>query len=195
MKKNQLGAVCGFLVCLLVSIPSANGALFNVDYNDFTGPHWTGVIDTASDKLSINTWTETAGFPDYWTPSSLPLVWDAIDSGGSIFDVPDDWNGSLGINWGFMSPVVLSAMSFNEGTSTINNMKPGWHIHEINGGIQGNVGQNKMGVWLRASNFVFASEAESVQITAAPAVPIPPALWLFGSGLLGLVGVAKRKKA
>ena len=27
------------------------------------------------------------------------------------------------------------------------------------------------------------------------AVPIPPALWLFGSGLLGLVGIARRKKA
>lgn len=26
-------------------------------------------------------------------------------------------------------------------------------------------------------------------------VPVPPAIWLFGSGLLGLVGVARRKKA
>ena len=26
-------------------------------------------------------------------------------------------------------------------------------------------------------------------------VPIPPAVWLFGSGLLGLVGIARRKKA
>jgi len=26
-------------------------------------------------------------------------------------------------------------------------------------------------------------------------VPVPPALWLFGSGLLGLVGIARRKKA
>ena len=26
-------------------------------------------------------------------------------------------------------------------------------------------------------------------------VPIPPAVWLFGSGLLGLIGVARRKKA
>jgi len=27
------------------------------------------------------------------------------------------------------------------------------------------------------------------------AVPVPPAAWLFGSGLLGLVGIARRKKA
>lgn len=27
------------------------------------------------------------------------------------------------------------------------------------------------------------------------AVPIPPAIWLFGSGLLGLIGIARRKKA
>lgn len=29
----------------------------------------------------------------------------------------------------------------------------------------------------------------------APAVPVPAAVWLFGSGLLGLVGVARRKKS
>lgn len=27
------------------------------------------------------------------------------------------------------------------------------------------------------------------------AVPIPPAIWLFGSGLIGLIGMARRKKA
>ena len=27
------------------------------------------------------------------------------------------------------------------------------------------------------------------------AIPVPAAVWLFGSGLLGLVGVARRKKA
>jgi len=30
---------------------------------------------------------------------------------------------------------------------------------------------------------------------AVNAVPVPPAVWLFGSGLLGLVGMARRKKA
>ena len=28
-----------------------------------------------------------------------------------------------------------------------------------------------------------------------PEIPLPPAVWLFGSGLLGLIGIARRKKA
>ena len=31
-------------------------------------------------------------------------------------------------------------------------------------------------------------------LAGAPAVPVPAAVWLFGSGLMGLVGVARRKK-
>ena len=30
---------------------------------------------------------------------------------------------------------------------------------------------------------------------APAAIPIPPAVWLFGSGLLGLIGIARRKKS
>jgi len=30
-------------------------------------------------------------------------------------------------------------------------------------------------------------------LTIASPVPIPPAVWLFGSGLIGLVGIARRK--
>ena len=43
-----------------------------------------------------------------------------------------------------------------------------------------------------------ASAAENYLLqpgAAVAAVPVPAAVWLFGSGLLGLVGVARRKKA
>lgn len=36
--------------------------------------------------------------------------------------------------------------------------------------------------------------AWAVQSGDVSAVPVPPAVWLFGSGLLGLAGVARRKK-
>lgn len=31
-------------------------------------------------------------------------------------------------------------------------------------------------------------------VSIGPTVPLPPAFWLLGSGLLGLVAVARRKK-
>jgi len=33
------------------------------------------------------------------------------------------------------------------------------------------------------------------QATIGTAVPVPAAVWLFGSGLIGLMGIARRKKA
>jgi hypothetical protein len=35
---------------------------------------------------------------------------------------------------------------------------------------------------------------DTVSFDVAP-VPVPAAVWLFGSGLLGLVGVARRRKS
>jgi len=40
----------------------------------------------------------------------------------------------------------------------------------------------------------WASASYNWEISVS-AIPIPPAVWLFGSGLIGLVGVARRKKS
>jgi len=37
------------------------------------------------------------------------------------------------------------------------------------------------------------SYSMTITSTGIPAVPVPAAVWLFGSGLLGLVGIARRK--
>ena len=44
------------------------------------------------------------------------------------------------------------------------------------------------------ANFDISSVHLDSYVTAPSAVPVPAAVWLFGSGLLGLVGIARRKK-
>jgi T5SS/PEP-CTERM-associated repeat protein len=39
----------------------------------------------------------------------------------------------------------------------------------------------------------FSGGTDYLRLSAVSAVPVPPALWLFGSGLLGLAGIARRK--
>ena len=38
------------------------------------------------------------------------------------------------------------------------------------------------------------TEVYNIAVTPS-AIPVPAAVWLFGSGLLGLVGVARRRKS
>ena len=44
------------------------------------------------------------------------------------------------------------------------------------------------------SNFITTPVSVGTTIVVS-AIPVPAAVWLFGSGLLGLVGIARRKKA
>jgi hypothetical protein len=41
----------------------------------------------------------------------------------------------------------------------------------------------------------FIAPSHSIYVETTSAVPVPAAVWLFGSGLMGLAGLARRKKA
>lgn len=45
------------------------------------------------------------------------------------------------------------------------------------------------------AGFLASNQREFAASLAVSAVPIPAATWLFGSGLIGLIGIARRKKA
>lgn len=189
MKSRLLGAACALY--LVVFTTTANAALIDVFFTDLDGPQWTGSVDTSADTLTISSWTEGIGGISYWTPSSLPLVWDAKDNSGSSFDVPDDWDGTIGSTWGYLSPDDLSAISWNEGTfdSGLNTVIPGWGISSLNGAINVSNDETSLSFIPITSSTSTASVAD-----AAGIVPLPTTVWLFGSGLLGLIGIANRKK-
>jgi hypothetical protein len=51
---------------------------------------------------------------------------------------------------------------------------------------------------LRINNLELNNDAVTYArftVSGAPEIPVPAAVWLFGSGLLCLVGMARRKKA
>ena len=86
------------------------------------GPHWTGVVDTVANNLTIHTWTEIPGSTQFWTPlwtpnlTVLPLVWPAVDANGDPFNVPDSFDGHIDSTFAFISTVSARSMSWNEGT-------------------------------------------------------------------------------
>ena len=50
------------------------------------------------------------------------------------------------------------------------------------------------GLWSLDYGFDLGNGSKSVRLTyVANPVPIPAAVWLFGSGLLGLIGIIRKK--
>ena len=131
----------------------------------------------------------------------------------------------FGGDFGYLAPTVGSAVATTFGAASIQNIIgdtfevkiPTMEAH-WNGGIFTIGSTDPTGVIFSCSGYTSgAGQCTAEQIIAADedsagfvgqytefdfgvsvatsAVPVPAAVWLFGSGLLGLVGVARRKKA
>ncbi len=64
-----------------------------------------------------------------------------------------------------------------------------YNVRDSNNDFYFDVSAFSDGVELNSSRSAYTSS------TVVSAVPVPAAVWLFGSGLLGLIGVARRKRA
>lgn len=123
------------LVCLAVLVCPVSADLVSLEYFDsatnpaFGGPLWTGVIDTVTNKLRIDTWTELPlhSSPEFWVPADLPQIWNAVDASGAEFDVTAanlfDINGNLNFgsdnpanaanDFAFISPNSMQALNWH----------------------------------------------------------------------------------
>ena len=112
-----------------------------------------------------------------WRADAVDVVYAALHSeqaGGGASSTAVLLDGNSGPNsWTPFSQVVILGPDVTEGISL--------ELVAICGGVPG-----------CQSNIFW----DNISITAdIAAVPVPAAVWLFGSGLVGLVGVARRKKA
>jgi len=102
--------------------------------------------------------------------------------GGTTYDVGDT---SYNDNYDLFSNVQTG----NYWSAT----KYGWNPTTTSRAYYFNFDTGSTGAGYMTSWYLYAWAVQSGDVAAVSAVPIPPAVFLFGSGLIGLIGLAKRK--
>jgi hypothetical protein len=146
---------------------------------------------------------------DWGTNFNMPLhiEWDAtglfnaIDFGlqaGDVLsgsDLYHDANSNGVQDSGEFLLDILSATPYSDSLLSPN---PSFYPH-LSGGsaplaaTSGSIGLDASTPFPGIRGYFDIGTGNSMHVTSVSAVPVPAALWLFGSGLLGLIGLAKRR--
>ena len=144
------------------------------------------------------------------TDGDVNFLFTPLPSGVSLYMFDDDDNNSFAGASNLLVPIpsIVGVSGPQSGdylasnlngnltlTNTSNFVMAVWDAN-LNGGA---------GTWVGDANPVWYGNGNSVQLTFQTSggvlavdvqpIPVPAAVWLFGSGLIGLVGIARRKKA
>lgn len=128
-----------------------------------------GTSVSVSGRLDVWDWNDVVNGPNQQT--YLNITGDLTQQGTTT---PVDWSGAGGFDlttsaWQGVTGLGLQLQNNLSATST-NNLESAW--------IQKKV----------------AAGGVDVAVQTSSVVPLPAAVWLFGSGLLGLVGIARCKR-
>ena len=220
-KLHQL--VCGLLIAFGLS-NLAIAASINVDFGDYVAPDTFGAVGEVGAWNKINSLGITTNLFDTSSFStSVSLTLSASSAGGAaalpttdaeklLFDNffrqssdNTDWTVDLaGLSDGLTRLIIYAPSNtlVSTGLMTINSIS----YSELFGSATADVIEgvsymiietNVTGGALSLSGTTVGSLKNNAGLAGIQlsSVPIPATVWLFGSGLLGLVGVARRKKA
>ena len=119
--------------------------------------------------------------------------------------LPIDWTPAGVTPWGtytfptikITDVVAVGVPGFSSGSGYIVGLIPYGVNTELDsslGGLQSDIyDSSRQGTFIADPSVIDAQGA--LIFSAASAVPVPAAIWLFGSGLIGLIGIARRKKS
>ena len=164
--------------------------------NEIKGSNWSAQSPTNTGFIHVTDDKRDAFYLNVSSTMSI-TAFDIVFS-NPVFQT--DVNGNDGYGWGyaFMYPNTLGGSVFTSRNILTNDIHTTPSISYIDQTL----------TQLRIHHNLGAASAAEVCIpdctwdytiritiedSAAPAVPVPGAVWLFGSGLIGLIGFARRK--
>lgn len=176
----------------------ANGMMDSGNGNNYAGDPVTGTM-SLSDVTGQGSATMTGLAPFYGNPwlatgITLQYMGGGYDSMGNPDGSPMSVTANMMFNWGAAAATSCGLANCDIGVTV------GFEMSPLN--MTGLYGVRTVSTDMPAGPFAlkqatFSGSAQWTGQTAEPvsSIPVPAAAWLLGSGLLGLVGVARRKAA
>ena len=195
MKKSRLlGAVCACALISIFSLPAHSAVIDQVNSSGsasfcFTGCQWqqevvVGVSGSLAGLDIYYSGIATATF-DIWTGSPL-------QSGAPIYSTTFTTSGGGATHIDLSAAAINLSVndSFTFGLSSVSGVTQILGSNSATAGGNYSAGDLHFG----AETSCFSDCGWDLAFTSYMSpVPIPAAAWLFGSGLLGLVGIARKK--
>ncbi len=126
---------------------------------------------TLVDHMPLSTFQDI-----FFSPTDLfPLLLGSVQHSAFLPTSLVNFSGSTSVNVNVGDVLIMETMLFVEN-----------HL-----GYSDNLGES----WTDFQNTLTSALTTTTPGATLNAVPVPAAAWLFGSGLIGLIGVARRKKA
>ncbi len=198
------------VLCLSVVVPAEAALATYTDRTSWEAAAGTIETDTFTGAIytpiPINTVFDVGLFNVFYTTSG------GVTNSNYISDISDhlrleiDTNGSdttTLLQFQFDTPITAFGADFDRIDSTDDltftpNIGPeSVNIYDVLGGGSGFLGITSDSAFISLSFTAEGRDAfylDNVSLASA-SVPIPAAVWLFGSGLLGFIGLGRRKKA
>ena len=142
------------------------------------------------------------------TDGDVNFLFTPLPSGVSLYMFDDDDNNSFASAGNLLVPIpsIVGISGPQSGDYLASNLNGNLTLTNNSNFVMAvwdaNLGG---GTWVGDANPVWYGNGNSVQLTFQTSggvlavdvqpIPVTAAVWLFGSGLIGLVGIARRKKA